>query len=390
MEDKIKVALVRGDSLNEWEGKIWGELGDDFQVTAFCSKKNLYSAKNLKYPIKNLFSSSDNFLVHNLDKYLNGRFQNMFGLEKELDGFDIAHTAEISYFFTTQAVRAKNKNKNLKVVATVWDNSFGRFEYNYWPGFKTPPLFWRKKINNIIKENVGGVDLFLPVTEFSRGMLLDYGVPENKIQILTPAVLNNDADAKDFLEEKGLAGKEIYMMVNRMVKEKGIYDVLYGWNMYLKSVGNKNKILLMIGNGPERENLMRLAGDLGVKDSILFIQQLPNEKVRGLYKYAKALILGSLPNPMWQEQFGYVLAEAITSGCPVVSTYSGAIPEVIGDAGILFAPGNPVELKNALEKIDNQEFYGRLKENCEKMKGKFVAEKFKNDLVNIYKKLKND
>lgn len=384
MENKVKVALVRGDSLNEWEGKIWGELGDDFQVTAFCSKKNLYNAKNLKYPIKNLFSSSDNFLVHNLDKYLNGRFQNMFGLEKELDGFDVAHVAEISYFLTTQAVRAKRKNKNLKVVATVWDNSFGRFEYNYWPRLKTPPLFWRTKINSIIKENVEGVDLFLPVTEFSRGMLLSYGVPENKIKILTPAVLNDNADSKDFLEENGLAGKEIYMVVNRMVKEKGIYDVLYGWRMYSESASNKNKILLMIGNGPERENLMRLAKDLGVED-ILFIQQLPNEKVRGLYKHAKALILGSLPNPMWQEQFGYVLAEAMTNGCPVVSTYSGAIPEVIGDAGVLFAPGNPVELKNALERIDDQEFYSRLKENCQKMKGKFAAEKFKEELIRIYK-----
>lgn len=386
---KIKVALVRGDSLNEWEGKLWEGLGDSFEVVGFASEKNLYNDKNLNYSVKRLPTSSDNFFVSNFKKYFQGRFQEMTGLEEELADFDIAHTAELSYFYTTQAVRAKQKNKNLKVVATIWDNSFGRFEYNYWLGLATPPKYWREKIKTIIKENIFGVDLFLPVTEYSAEMLLNYGVPKEKIKILTPAIVMPEEVDENILEEMNLSGKEIYMVVNRMVKEKGIYDVFYGWKMYLRKNDDANKILLIIGNGPERDNLMRLADEHGLNTNMKFIQQLPNKKIRQLSKHAKCLILGSLATPVWQEQFGYVLAEAIINGCPVVSTYSGAIPEVIGSAGILFSPGNPLELKKALVKLDDDDFYNKLKENCEIEKKRFEVDKFREELVGIYKGLAN-
>ena len=386
---KIKIALVRGDSLNEWEGMLWENLGDNFEVVGFASERNLYNDKNLNYSVKRLPTSSDNFFVSNYKKYINGVFQEMTGMEDELIDFNIAHTAELSYFYTMQAIRAKEKNKNLKVVATIWDNSFGRFEYNYWLGLAMPPKYWREKINNIIKENISGADMFLPVTEYSKEMLLDYGVPEEKIKILTPAiVMPNDVD-DNILEEMDLSGKEIYMVVNRMVKEKGVYDVFYGWKIYLHENSDKNKILLIIGDGPERNNLMRLASEHSIDASIKFIQQLPNQKVRQLSKHAKCLILGSLATPVWQEQFGYVLAEAIINNCPVVSTYSGAIPEVIGSAGILFSPGNPVELKKALVKLDDENTYKTLKENCEIEKKRFEVNKFREELSSLYKKLVN-
>lgn len=389
-KSKLRVALVRGNSLNEWEGALWEDLGVQFDVTAFCSKKNLYNTDNLNYPVKQLSCSSDNFIINNLNKYTRARFQKIYGLEQELNSFNIAHTAEIFYFYTTQAVRAKQKNKNLKVVSTVWDNSFGRFEYNYWPGFKIPPKYWRNKINAIIKENAKGVDLFLPITEYSKEMLLDYGVPENKIRVLTPAVLNKNTDSSDILEKFNLVGKKIYLMINRVVKEKGIYDVLYGWRMYIKINGDKTKLLVVIGDGSERDNLIRLAQSLGLKDSVVFIKHLSNQKVRQLYPFAQCVILGSIPTPLWQEQFGYVLAEAICDDCPVVSTYSGAIPEVVEDAGLLYSPGNPIELKNALFDLDNSELFSKLKSNCQRVKRKFSPETFKENLINIYNSLFND
>ena len=76
--------------------------------------------------------------------------------------FDIVHAGEIINYYTYQAVAAKKLNKKLKVVATVWENSFGRFEYNYWPGFKTPPRYWRRQLTEIIKTNSAGVDKFYP------------------------------------------------------------------------------------------------------------------------------------------------------------------------------------------------------------------------------------
>ena len=53
------------------------------------------------------------------------------------------------------------------------------------------------------------------------------------------------------------------------------------------------------------------------------------------------LALPSLTTPRWAEQFGRVLVEAMARGVPVVGSSSGAIPEVIGDAGLIVPKAMP-------------------------------------------------
>ncbi|MFA6105023.1 MAG: glycosyltransferase family 4 protein [Patescibacteria group bacterium] len=385
---KVKIALVRGDSLNEWEGKLWGKLPRNFDVTGFCSANNLYDAKSLSFPVKTLRSTGDNFFINNICKYGLGVFQKMYGLENELKDFEIAHTAEISYFYTLQAVRAKKINPKLKVVTTVWDNSFGRFEYNYIFGLKAPQ-FWVQKMLRNMQEIVEGVDMFLPVSNLSAATLTDLGVDQKKITILTPAV-DSAGEPKKKISDYAphLEGKQPYFMVCRLVKEKGVYDVLYAWKMLKKENKAEDKVLLIVGKGPEEQNMRRLVAEWHLEKLIIFLGLIPNSDLKFFYRDAKALILASLPGPLWQEQFGYVIAEAINQGCPVVSTYSGAIPEVIGNAGLLFSPGNPVELKNCLKKLDDVNVYRQLQTNCETVKEKFLTEKFVSRLIEIYTNLK--
>ena len=60
------------------------------------------------------------------------------------------------------------------------------------------------------------------------------------------------------------------------------------------------------------------------------------------------LVLPSQTTPRWKEQFGRVLIEAGACGIPVVGSNSGAIPEVIGDAGLVFPEGDSESLANCL------------------------------------------
>ncbi len=386
----MKVALVRGASLNEWEGKLWEGLPVGVKVVGFCSGRNSFSTANLRYPITHLPCSSDSRLNAARLFYTQGVVQKMSGLESALTDFSIAHTAEISYFMTNQAVRAKKMNPNLKVVTTVWDNSFGRYEYNYWPGLAVSPKYWRTKIAKLIAENKAGVDLFLPVSESARALLLSYGVDESKIEILTPGVVMPDASDQSLSELAGLStevirGRAVYMMVCRLVKEKGIYDVLYAWQAFVRT--NPQALLLVIGNGPEKANWQRLMNELGLHDSVVMIDRLPNQTVRQMYKHARALILGSVPTSVWQEQFGYVLTEAIMNNCPVISTHSGAIPEVVGDAGILVSPGSPLELAEALQAMQTESVYQKLQQNCAAAQVRFSSKLFQQKLVQIYQRL---
>ena len=71
-----------------------------------------------------------------------------------------------------------------------------------------------------------------------------------------------------------------------------------------------------------------------------------DEARQQLYREASLLVLPSLA-----EGFGITALEAMTTGVPVVASNRGALPEVVGDAGILVDPENVSDLSNALERV---------------------------------------
>jgi len=69
------------------------------------------------------------------------------------------------------------------------------------------------------------------------------------------------------------------------------------------------------------------------------------------YNQLDALVLPSLTRPNWKEQFGRVLVEAMACGVPVVGSDSGEIPNVIGEAGMIFAEGDVWALRARLSRL---------------------------------------
>jgi glycosyltransferase involved in cell wall biosynthesis len=78
---------------------------------------------------------------------------------------------------------------------------------------------------------------------------------------------------------------------------------------------------------------------------------LPKEELWRLYAASDCLVLPSLTTPTWKEQFGGVLADAMAVGLPIVGSDSGAIPQVVGDAGIIFPEGDATALAWALSVV---------------------------------------
>ncbi len=381
-----QVALVRGDSLNPWEGKMWDALPGDFSVTGIASKKNLYPTDTLGFPVLRLPSSSDTRITSVLDRVCLAGLQTMHGLERVLKGMHIAHTAELYFSYTLQAVRAKKQNPALKVVTTVWDNSFGRFEFGYIPPFAHPPRLWRRRMQGRIAEVVEGVDLFLPVSETSAALLSSYGVPQEKITVLSPGLipLETTVSFSPVLETLRSSGKKLIMMVNRMVKEKGVYDVLFAWQMLAFQGKLKDKHLVMVGSGPEASYILSLLKEWKLEDTVTYIPRLPNAEVRAFYQYAHCFILASVPTFLWQEQFGYVLVEAMMNRCPIIAARSGAIPDVVGDAAILVNPMSPGDIATAILRYDDPLERARVAGRAQVRAGDFTADRFRKNLSAIY------
>jgi len=92
--------------------------------------------------------------------------------------------------------------------------------------------------------------------------------------------------------------------------------------------------------------LRRAAAAPELGDRVIFTGFVPDEDLVYVYNAAGVLVLPSL-----DEGFGLPAVEAMACGTPVIVSRAGALPEVVGDAGMLFDPHSPWELKEHLEKV---------------------------------------
>ena len=135
----------------------------------------------------------------------------------------------------------------------------------------------------------------------------------------------------------------------RLVEEKGLH-------VLLDAVARLNDAwrLRLVGGGPQRGKLEVQAAQLGIADRIQFCDLVPSTQMPRQYHQLDAFVLPSLTRPHWKEQFGRVLVEAMASGVPVVGSDSGAIPGVIGDAGLIFPEGDAGALNVCLSRLMNE------------------------------------
>ena len=132
----------------------------------------------------------------------------------------------------------------------------------------------------------------------------------------------------------------------RLVEEKGLHHLLeaaaqldFDWNLRL------------LGGGPLRPELEQHTAQAGISQRITFIDQIPSTEMPAQYHQIDVLVLPSLTRQNWKEQFGRVLIEAMSSGVPVIGSDSGAIPDVIGDSGLIFPEGDASALKACLHRL---------------------------------------
>ncbi len=134
--------------------------------------------------------------------------------------------------------------------------------------------------------------------------------------------------------------------VGRMVPEKGIETLIEA----LSSTG-PGIAAVLIGDGPQRAALEAETWARGLTDRIHFSPPVPPAQVAQQICQLDVLVLPSRTTRVWKEQFGRVLVEAMACQIPVVGSDSGAIPEVIGDVGLVFPEGDASALADCLRRL---------------------------------------
>ena len=119
----------------------------------------------------------------------------------------------------------------------------------------------------------------------------------------------------------------VVTQVSWLIPEKGVFDLLRAAR--LAADRNSNLHFVVVGDGSGREKLESLRNASGLNDHVTFAGLVIDPVAEGVYAATDI----SCHFARWQEAFGWVIAEAMSQGKPVVGSIAGALPEII-DEGV--------------------------------------------------------
>jgi glycosyltransferase involved in cell wall biosynthesis len=117
----------------------------------------------------------------------------------------------------------------------------------------------------------------------------------------------------------------VVAQVSWLIPDKGVDDLLAAARDVVAVEPRAH--FLLAGDGAYRPNLEQTARDLGIESHVTFTGVVPDPLADGLYAASDVVCQMS----RWEEVFGYVNAEAMATGKPLVGTRVGGIPEIIDD-----------------------------------------------------------
>lgn len=174
------------------------------------------------------------------------------------------------------------------------------------------------------------------------------------ISILPQLGVDPDAyrriEVDDLRAQLGLEDDFVIGFVGRLKRQKGL-DTLLEAFAHL----DDNSHLVLVGRGDFQPTLLRKAAELKIDHRIHFPGVVPHKEVAKYMNTLDVLILPSRTTPHWKEQFGHVLIEAMACETPVIGSDSGEIPNVIGDAGLIFPEGDAEALTGAIRRLMQDE-----------------------------------
>jgi glycosyltransferase involved in cell wall biosynthesis len=226
---------------------------------------------------------------------------------------------------------------NCKSVITVHDLAFLLY-----PHFLTRES---ARYYSQIDQAVRRTDHIIAVSEATKHDLVQrLGVPEGKVTVIYEASappyqpLPRD-EARRYVQGKyGLDGEYI-LFVSTIEPRKNVPGLLEAYRQLLDSYRAKATLVLAGGHGWLSDEVFATVKRLDLESQVRFLGRVPTADLPYLYNAARLLV-----HPSFYEGFGLPPLEAMACGIPVVVSNVSALPEVVGDAGLLVDPNDTSEL----------------------------------------------
>jgi glycosyltransferase involved in cell wall biosynthesis len=214
-------------------------------------------------------------------------------------------------------------------------------------------------------------DFVIAPSEFSKKILCKaFKLVEDKVRVIPHGV----DIARFSIKEKKSEGIRL-LFVGGLEERKGVRYLIEALASVISTYGTIE--LILVGSGAQEVELRELVKKMNLEKSIKFAGYVDgwSDKIVEYYHSADIFVFPSLT-----EGFGMALVEAMACGLPVIATNTTAIPEVVGDAGILVKPRSPEALADAINRLVGDK---KLRRDLGRKGRRRVEEKFTWDKVAI-------
>ncbi len=213
-----------------------------------------------------------------------------------------------------------------KLFFYTWENIYRPWEYP-----SRASLLYRSIDKSVHTLSTGAVC----ATEGAKEVLIKKGYQK-------PILVNPYGLPSFFFERKPVETDDsrpfTFGYIGRMMYMKGI-DLLLEALAALPDTQ-----LLLVGGGKDAVQYRENAQRMGVDNRIEWLAGITEQRVPDALQRIDVFVLPSRHTYGWKEQLGRVAIEAMSVGIPVIGSNSGAIPEVVGDAGLFFEENSPEDL----------------------------------------------
>lgn len=189
----------------------------------------------------------------------------------------------------------------------------------------------------------------ITVSERTKSDLMrQFAIPAEKLWVIYHGVsaryFNADESEAIAMRAKYNLPETYLLFVGNLKPHKNIGGLISAW---AKMADSLRPPLVMVGTGREEYlNLAQQEKIRGRENEILFLGEIVDAEMPALYRGARAYV-----QPSWYEGFGFPPLEAMASGIPVAVSNRGALPEVVGDAALIFDPADQEQFVGTLESI---------------------------------------
>jgi glycosyltransferase involved in cell wall biosynthesis len=257
----------------------------------------------------------------------------------EIDPDFIWAHEEPNDFFVNQILRWFQRRRKTRIVVSVVENM--------WPNPGGYRARWAKSGRHRLWKRYDGV---LACATKSAESIRNYGMPDS-VPISIAWTPNLPPP------EPAIAGNRVALPAKQenefFIGFAGRITAAKGWRVLLAALTQlpDNFKCLIAGTGDEEAELRLWCQLPDFRSRVHYFGVMEKQDLWNFYRTLDAFVLPSLSTPYWTEQFGFVLAEAMACGVPVIGSTSGCIPEVIGECGIIVEENDSVALAGALRRM---------------------------------------